>query len=345
MKPVNRVFIISRADSIGDVVLTLPVAGVLRSLYPDARILFLGRSYTEALINTCEHVDGFINWDEYKQLSFAARAQKLAGLHADTIIHVFPDQDIALAARQAGIALRIGTRNRFFHWFTCNRLVKLSRRRSVYHEAQLNLQLLTSLGAQKLYSLEDIGMLYGMTVFAPLSPVLHNMLDTARINLILHPKSRGSAREWGLENFSRLIRLLPEEEYKIFITGTAAEGNMVRRLFEEHPRVVDITGKLSLAQLISFISKADGLVAASTGPLHIAAASGVNTVGIFPPMKPIDPCRWGPVGKHTRVLVKDKNCSDCRSSQDCACMRDILPEQVRDSLLTLLKRPKKRLQE
>ena len=49
----------------------------------------------------------------------------------------------------ARIAERIGTTNRIYHWRYCNELVRLSRRNSVYHEAQLNLRLLAPLGAPK----------------------------------------------------------------------------------------------------------------------------------------------------------------------------------------------------
>ncbi|RYG01290.1 MAG: glycosyl transferase family 9, partial [Chitinophagaceae bacterium] len=38
--------IISRTDSIGDVVLTLPMAKIIKQQFPDCRIAFLGKEYT-----------------------------------------------------------------------------------------------------------------------------------------------------------------------------------------------------------------------------------------------------------------------------------------------------------
>src|SRR6202035_4247326 len=102
MHATQPTFIISRSDAIGDVVLTLPMAGVLRSLFPSSRILFLGRSYTKDIIKACEHIDGFLNWDEMQQ-DQATAAQKLAATGADTIIHVLPDKRIARIAWQARI--------------------------------------------------------------------------------------------------------------------------------------------------------------------------------------------------------------------------------------------------
>jgi ADP-heptose:LPS heptosyltransferase len=238
-------------------------------------------------------------------------------------------------AKKAGIRERIGTKNRLFHWAYCNRLVPLSRKNSPFHEAQLNLQLLCTLGAKKLYSFQEIGGLYGMTRLGPLPALISASLEPGKFNLILHPKSRGSAREWGLENFRALIGILPSDQYKIFITGTAAEGKLAESLIDEFPSMTDLSGKLTLAQLVSFISRADGLVAGSTGPLHIAAALGIHALGIYPPMRPIHPGRWAPIGQQAEVFVLEKDCSACRKSKDCACIRAIQPGQVKECLLQL----------
>lgn len=327
--------IISRTDAIGDVVLTLPMAGVLRELYPESRIYFLGRSYTREVVEASVYVDEFINWDEYKDLPEAEAVENMKAIGADTIIHVFPNKQIARLSRRAGISQRIGTTNRIYHWLTCNTLVRLSRRHSPYHEAQLNLKLLVPLGAAALYSLDEIGGYYGLTRLAPLAPDIAGRIDPHRFNLVLHPKSRGSAREWGLDNFGELIRLLPKDRFNIFITGTAAEGDLVKPLLNEHPGVVDLTGRLSLAELMTFLSRVDGLVAASTGPLHLAAALGINALGIYPPIKPMHPGRWAPIGPKAAVFVKDTDCEACRKTGDCVCMRSVQPELLIARLLAL----------
>ena len=325
----RRTFIISRTDAIGDVVLTLPVAGVLRSLYPSAHILFLGRAYTRDIIDACVHIDGFLDWDQLKE---ASPARQLAATGADTIIHVFPNKSIARAAWQARIPQRIGTTNRLYHWLYCNIRVPLSRKNSPWHEAQLNLRLLEPLGARESYTLEEISGFYGLTRLANLPPAVAALLSPDRFNLILHPKSRGSAREWGLDNFRQLIALLPRERFNIFLTGTAAEGKLLEPLRQEFPFLTDLTGRLSLGELMSFIARADGLVAASTGPLHLAAALGINALGIYPPIRPMHPGRWAPVGKKAAVFVEKKDCDTCRQTGDCACMRAISPQVLSEYL-------------
>jgi len=339
--------ILSRTDSIGDVVLSLPMAGVLRQQFPGCHIVFLGRKYTRPIIEACRFVNEFLDWDEISAtrdpssvLSGQASAiRHLQSLQADMIVHVFPVKAICRAAKQAGIPIRIATSNRFYTWFYCNRLLRVPRKNSGLHEAQLNLKLLKPLGITKAFSTEEIPEFYGLTAPSPTLPQTgegENAPLPDKFNLILHPKSKGSAREWGLENFSRLIGLLPPEKFNLFVSGTAEEGNMMRDFLNMHQeRVQDLTGKLSLSEFIQFICSCDGIVAASTGPLHIAAAFGKHAIGLYAPMRPIFPQRWAPLGKNARFLVLDKNCQACRKTENCECIRQIRAEDVAEILFSL----------
>ncbi len=109
-----RRIIISRTDSIGDVVLTLPLAGILKKKFPESSIIFLGKSYTRAVINACSEVDEFLNWDEIREADEDQAILMLKEANADLIIHVFPNKEIARLAKKAGIPYRLGTTNRLF---------------------------------------------------------------------------------------------------------------------------------------------------------------------------------------------------------------------------------------
>lgn len=331
--------ILSRTDSIGDVVLTLPMAGVLKQSFPGCTIIFLGRNYTRHVIEACSHVDQFCSWDEISGLrDLKSRIGFLHDLHADSIIHVFPVEAICKLAKQAGIPLRIATSRRFFTWLTCNRLLHIPRKNSSLHEAQLNLKMLKGLGVERKFTLEEIPDLYGLTggqadkrTRGQADKRTSGQADT--FTLILHPKSKGSAREWGLENYSKLITLLPAEKYHLIVTGTKDEGALMRDFLSAHrDRVVDMTGKLTLSELMDLIRSADAMVAASTGPLHLAAAFGIRAIGLYAPMRPIFPQRWAPIGKKSTFLVLDKTCNDCRKTMDCTCIRGITPEEVIEKL-------------
>jgi heptosyltransferase III len=323
--------VLSRTDSIGDVVLTLPMAGLLKKKYPGCRILFLGRSYTKDVVSLSIHVDGFINYDEIEKADSSTQLGIFKDLKADMIIHVFPNKRIAWLAKNAGIKLRVGTTNRLYHWFTCNRLIPLSRKRSLLHEAQLNLKLVKFLKVEQ-PALNDIHYYYGFSKLPSLESQYISLPDPGKKNIILHPKSKGSAKEWGLENFQRLVSILPSSKYKIFISGTTADGEKMQSFLKENPGVTDLTGKLSLEQFIAFITHCDVLIAASTGPLHIAAALNKKAIGLFSPKRPIHPGRWQPLGRDAHFIVYDKDCEKCRNNKDCDCIKKISPEQIVDLL-------------
>ena len=321
--------IISRTDNIGDVVLTLPMVGILRRCRPDAEILFLGRGYTRPVIESCVHVDALLDWDEVADGSAAEQTEFLARARADTIIHVLPQKDIAAAARRARIPQRIGTSHRLFHLWNCNHRVHFTRRRSDLHEAQLDVKLLRPFGVREVPSLKEIGTLYGLTRVPPLRSGLARLLAGDRVNLVLHPKTKGNAKEWPLENYGRLIERLPADRFRIFVTGTREEAEAIGDRLSSDRRVTSLVGELSGADLVAFISRVDALVAASTGPLHLAAALGKLAVGLYAPKRPRHPGRWGPVGPRAHALVFDPECERCREKGvDCDCIRRIEPAAV-----------------
>lgn len=295
--------------------------------------MFLGRTYTKDIINLSEHVDGFINYDDFEKLNSRQRTDYFKGIGADVIVHVFPKKEIAFLAKRAGVPLRVGTRNRAYHWLSCNKLLNLSRKNSNLHEAQLNIKLLEFLGIDTNLSLTSIPTYYGFTKVPALDDKYSGWIDKTKFNLILHPKSKGSAKEWGMANFEKLILLLPKDQFKIFISGTADDAKAMKQFIQKNDSAMDITGKLSLQQFIAFINQCDGLVAASTGPLHIAAALHKTAVGLFSPKRPIHPGRWKPLGLHAVTLVDNPDCEKCNSGQECDCIMKIKPQTVVDLLL------------
>ncbi|MCA8831752.1 glycosyltransferase family 9 protein [Hymenobacter pini] len=331
----SQTFLISRTDAIGDVVLTLPVAGRLKQLFPECQVLLLGRTYTQAVAEACPWLDEFVNFDELQQLPAAEQVAALRATGADTILHIFPNRQLAHLARKADIRTRVGTRNRWFHWLTCNRLVSLSRRHSPLHEAQLNLQLLAGVGEASILPIPEVAHLVQIRPAVELRPELQRLLkdrQSGQLNVILHPRSRGSAREWGLPHFGTLARLLHQAGHRVFITGTAAEGEELREWLVEHQAYItaELTGQLALPEFLAFIAAADGLVAGSTGPLHLAAALGRHALGLYPPIRPMHPGRWAPFGPHAEYLVLDKpDCEDCRAQPAaCTCIKALEPLQV-----------------
>lgn len=320
--------ILTKTNQIGDVSFALPIASVLKKYYPHCTIIFIGRGYTRALIDQYADVDEFFDWEILAKLPMPQAVETLKSLKADIIVHVQPNKLLAQLAKQAAIPLRIGNSRRLFHWWTCNRFVKVVRKNSPLHETQMDMKYLKAFGLKSDYSLAEIIALRAFKPFQRTAACL-SLLDPQRFNLILHPKTRGQHIEWSAAHFAQLIKLLPEEQFKIFISGSEEEGKQIRaEMVAPFSHVVDLTGKTSLDELNQMIAAADGLIAASTGPVHLAANYGIRTLGLYAPIKPFDAGRWGPVGAKAEVLALTKDCSACRKAGPCHCIAQIAPQEV-----------------
>lgn len=325
--------LISRTDGIGDVILTLPLASILKKEYPQCKIIFLGKTYTEAIVKCCNDVDSFIDWNILSQQSEDEIIRSLCEREIDVFINVFAQKEIARLAYKANIPIRIGSSHRLYNFLYCNVRCNFSRLHSSLHEAQLNLKLLAPLLHKSNYSLQEITD--SLSFVAPnISTPADKLLSLEKTNIILHPKSKGSAREWGEENFNKLITLLPEDKYNIFITGTKSEGDQIRETIinPNQTRVHDLTGLFSLEEMIAFIAKADCLVACSTGVLHIASVLNKKVIGLYPPIRPMYPTRWAPLGENVKVLCNNKKCKSCKHSTHCQCIENITPKEVLKAL-------------
>jgi ADP-heptose:LPS heptosyltransferase len=331
--------VISRTDAIGDVILTLPMAKILKELYPNTHISFIGKNYTVPILNCCAFIDEVVLDTDFISGKWEPH------IIPDAIIFVKPEKEIAKAAKVRGIKLRIGTSHRLFHLLYANKLLRFTRKRSDSHEIELNLKLISPFTNQ-VFKKEALINSFGLTP----SPVSENVKGVLRKTenktaIILHPKSRGSAREWPLDSYLELTKQFAKTHPNVLflITGTEAEGALIRSenralLFQHN--TIDLTGQLTLTEFISLIGAVDGLVACSTGPLHIASALGKNALGLYPPTKPMHPGRWAPIGPKASFLVQSKPCevnSKGKKDKGCSCLKGISVSEVESVLDTWVK--------
>lgn len=283
---------ISRTDSIGDVIVTLPLCGFIKKYSPNTRITFIGRGYTQAIVEACPFVDAFVNFDKHSESS----------LKVDVCVFAFPDAEVMQWVKAQGVQKRIATGSRIASWKFANDRVFFSRKNSDLHESQLNFHLLYPFGVKDIPSLEEI------RAWHVLKPQVDRpiQLEPNKRSVVFHMLSKGSALNWSLHQYQELAALLPPADFNIYITGTEEEGVRIRKDFRFDSHIIDLTGKLSLPQLIAFISSCDTLVAASTGPLHIASALGIRAIGLYPSKRPMHPGRWMPLGAKATYL-EDRN--------------------------------------
>lgn len=327
----KKTVIISRTDSIGDVMLTLPICAWLKQQYPKVNIIFLGKGYTKSIVEAYDLLDKFEDWNAYINVPSTEKIENFRALNADVLIHVFPDKEIATLAKKVKIGIRIGTSHKAYHLLTCTDKINFTRKKSNLHESQLNHELLRPLGLIEIPSLEEIIKTTGHFIIKPVD--LPEPFSSLKGHTILHPKSQGSAKEWPIVKYMEVASKLVELGNKVVFTGTEDEGKLFRDEIPKHENIIDSTGKLSLEQLMVLIGDAKNLVACSTGPLHIAGYLGVNTVGLYSPKRPIHPGRWKALGKHVTIIVFDENCQSCSKGKDCNCIMDIEVDSVLKTLI------------
>lgn len=111
-------------------------------------------------------------------------------------------------------------------------------------------------------------------------------------------------KEWPEEYWRELIDRLLEWGWQICLTGSTIDApqceSFLRRYFPANTNVFSVAGKMPLRELARFLSCAGAVVSVNTGIMHLAALTGVPTVGLH---GATNPSRWGPVGENTISLL------------------------------------------
>lgn len=316
---------ISRTDSIGDVLMTLPFTAFLREKYPQAKISFVANPYTFPVLRATKIIDNIITPHQIDK----------------SITHfflVYPRFEIAKRAFLKRIPIRIATSRRIYNRIFCNHLVNFSRKKSNLNEAQLNFFLYKALDKNfEIPSIKTIRRIVThqvkLTPYAGLKKELIELLNSYKYKVILHPKSRGSAREYPITLWKKIIpELYSLNNVGFFFTGTQQEYLQIKNFVDKYSQknVHNLMGRLDLAEFITFISYSNLLVANSTGPLHIASFLQKDTIGLFPTLHGIDKKRWEPVGKPSTILEPPNKCIKCtlKRTNKCQCMWNIEPETI-----------------
>jgi heptosyltransferase-3 len=310
--------VLVRYDRIGDVVLTLPMAEVLKQR-GDCELIFLGRDYTRVLAEASPYIDGFISWDELKNNSPFAISKKLQKFNFDEVYIVSPGFKIALAFFLAGIKKRTGTGYRWYSFLFNNKVFE-HRKTAQKNELEYNLSML---GWQGDYHFPP-DFFAGIPKFKRFSP------DKTKIITIIHPGSGGSAADLPLETFRELTSgLCKDGRFDVYLTGSREEIGKCQVVRGESSAKI-LAGELELDELISFIKEGDLFISNSTGPLHIAAAAGCFTVGFYPRVVQCSVERWGPYTDKKLIFKPEIGCSDCTLKQ-CArleCMKSINSDNI-----------------
>jgi lipopolysaccharide heptosyltransferase II len=151
--------------------------------------------------------------------------------------------------------------------------------------------------------------------------------------IVLQPGARWSNKRWPVEHFAGLISKLAATypDFRFAILGGEADRELGTALVrQDSQRCLDLTGKISLPEMVEWIRLSRMMISNDTGPMHVAAAIGKPLVAIF---GPTEPRRTGPYRQRDRVVQIALPCvpcmkSYCTFSKPLECLRAISPEMV-----------------
>ncbi len=325
--------LIVRTDRIGDVILSLPLAGIIKKNYPECKVTFLIRDYTKNLVEDNPFIDDVLILQESSgRLLIRKNIKKIAGQLYDAAVVVNTTFLTAFIVFMSRIKIRIGTGYRWYS-FLFNRRFYVHRKYAQKHEFEFNADLLKEFGINENISTENVKFNLSPSQKSrqriELEFNLNNISEEKPV-IIVHPGSGGSSIDLPLNKFRNLIEMIDSRlDVNLFVTGSEEEKDICKRL-TEGSGAKNFAGMFNLADLIALIDKADLFISNSTGPLHIAAALGKNVIGFYPKILSCSPQRWGPFTNKKFIFVPEIKCSDCNRKQceTLDCMNSIDTNKV-----------------
>jgi lipopolysaccharide heptosyltransferase I len=272
--------LITRLSAIGDAILTLPLLCALRRAWPGAYLAWICEPGPAQLLNGHPALDRLIvvpkRWLRSWQ-GFSSVCQ-LRRLGFDIALDPQGLLKSAMVAWLSGARRRIGfspPRSReCSHWLYTHRV-----RASSLHVVDAQLELLRPLG------LEDPRVEFRLPEFTAESAEMNVWLQQAfgqQPFAAIHPGASWPSRRWPPERFAEVCRYLGRVHCLpvLVVWGTEQERVLAQRIASasETARVAPAT---TLRQLACLLRRAAFVVAADSGPLHLAAAAGVAVVGIY----------------------------------------------------------------
>ncbi len=331
--------LVSRLRFIGDIVLTTPVIEALRKKFPDSTIDYLGDKHGVTLLANNPYLDmiipyDFESWEVAEQIKVVRFLKKKS---YDVAIDLFGNPRSAIVVLLSGAKMRIGgafgwRRRVFTHPITVTDHISA---------VSFHLRYLAPLGINEDYRPPRIYLTESERVEA-VRYLTSLGLECAKPIVGLHLGATWPAKVWQAESYARLADLLQDDiGAQIVVTYGPKDVRYLEAFANSTKCIYKIVHPGGLRRLASMISCFDLYVSNDAAPMHISAAVGIPTIGIFGPG---NPDIWFPYERNLGQvpLKKEVGCCgkdhcDFKGAEYMKCMKSMSPGEVFDQASLILK--------
>jgi heptosyltransferase III len=311
--PYRRI-LISRLRFIGDIVLTTPVIRSVRAACPDAYIAYMGERDAVALLEQNPFLDEIIpyNYDRPGVIEQARVGYILKRKRFDLAVDLFGNPRSALLTRLSGARVRVGPDKRERGRLYTVRVHDDGTPKTAveFHNAYIAAAGIHPVAAApELFLSADEkrdALSYLRWTCGQGQP-----LDSERPLVGIHPGATWPAKKWLPERFADLADMLRSKlGAQVIIVSGPGDREAVAAVDAGAVSAPCVLNVLPLRQLAAVIAECRVFIANDAGPMHIAAALGVPTIGIFGPGEDSIWFPYPAAGGHA-ALRKDVPCHPC----------------------------------
>jgi lipopolysaccharide heptosyltransferase I len=320
--------LVVRLSSIGDVIHTLPALAALRA--HAWQVTWLVEPAARSLLEGHPLLEGVVALPSARAFGLVAARRALRELRSEQRDVALDFQGLwksAAWARLSGARRVLGFdgpwRREGLSAVLLTERAELDTDRP--HVIDKNLALLRALGIEAVGSRE-----FPLPPGAMRSPrVEENLLERGVLGFaVLNPGGGWASKLWPPEGYAAVARGLRERGLRCLVTWGPGEERLAERVIAASEGAAEQCFATTLLDLAALFRKARLVVAADTGPLHLACAVGAPVVGIY---GPTDPARNGPFSPRDLVVRRTPLCSPChrrRCRTHDGVMRAITAQEV-----------------
>lgn len=295
-----------------------PVIRELRKKFPDSFIGVLTNENSSDVLTGNPNLDVIIK-DSMRKDTFTKVVKELRSYKFTDGLLIMPTERAAYQMFLAGVGNRIGVGRKLYEVITLMKSVSRNKYIPLRHEADYCMDLARKLGVvtndltPEIF-LSDEEIMEGCEILNSIGC----KKDSEKI--IIHTGSGNSSRNWSEEKYSLLIKEIIRIKPSSQIILTAKEMTLsfrkkINALKNSNIFFADQSVR-RLRDLIKIISNSDLLIASSTGPLHIASALNIKTVGLYC-HRPMNCAKhWGALGNIAVNLEVSKEFCNLNCSSD-----------------------------